>query len=102
MSLVLSQIKSSFRELARRHHPDKEKSNENNDSGEKFKRIREAYEILCNKEMRARYDAGESVRATSGGTVAEVDLGLILGALLKVIDSLISSLLTLIHFQIPR
>jgi curved DNA-binding protein CbpA len=72
------QIKASFRELARRYHPDKDQTREINDSGEKFKRIREAYEILCDKEMRARFDAGECVRAASGGTVAEVDLGVTL------------------------
>jgi DnaJ-class molecular chaperone len=69
------QIKASFRELARRHHPDKEKDGDRSDIGEKFKRIRQAYEILCDKDARARYDAGESVTLISGGTITEVDLG---------------------------
>ena len=69
------QIKASFRELARKYHPDKNKHHEQDDRSEKFKRIREAYEVLCNVEKRARFDAGEPFAVSSGGTIAEVDLG---------------------------
>ena len=70
------QIKSSFHLLARKYHPDKNRQSENCDNGEKFKRIRSAYEILCDPENRARFDCGESLLPTSGATITEVDLGI--------------------------
>jgi molecular chaperone DnaJ len=47
------ELKKSYRRLARQYHPDV-----NNDSGagEKFKEINEAYEVLSDENMRARYD----------------------------------------------
>lgn len=46
-------IKSAYRKLARKYHPDVNKSK---DAVEKFKDINEAYEVLSDKEKRARYD----------------------------------------------
>jgi len=46
-------IKSAYRRLARKHHPDVAKSK---DAGERFKEISEAYEVLSDPEKRRRYD----------------------------------------------
>lgn len=48
------EIKSAYRKLARKYHPDVNKTPE---ASEKFKDINEAYEVLSNKENRAKYDA---------------------------------------------
>ena len=47
------EIKSAFRKLARKYHPDVNKSP---DASAKFKDINEAYEVLSDKEKRQRYD----------------------------------------------
>src|SRR5256885_14249321 len=47
-------IKSAYRRLARKHHPDVAKTK---DAGERFKEISEAYEVLSDPEKRQRYDA---------------------------------------------
>ena len=48
------EIKSSFRKLAKKYHPDSQE-NENNNS-DKFKDINEAYDTLINEEKRKKYD----------------------------------------------
>jgi len=45
------EIKKAFRKLAHQHHPDKKGGDE-----KKFKEANEAYQVLSNKEKRARYD----------------------------------------------
>lgn len=45
------EIKKAFRKLAHQYHPDKGTGDE-----KKFKEINEAYQVLGNKEKRARYD----------------------------------------------
>ncbi|OGK95383.1 MAG: hypothetical protein A2W08_10920 [Candidatus Rokubacteria bacterium RBG_16_73_20] len=47
-------IKSAYRRLARRHHPDVAKST---DAAERFKELSEAYEVLSDPDKRRRYDA---------------------------------------------
>ena len=49
-----SEIKSAYRKLARKYHPD---VNKDKSAVEKFKDINEAYEVLSDKDKRARYDA---------------------------------------------
>ena len=49
-----STIKSAYRKLARKYHPDVNKTKE---AEEKFKDINEAYEVLSDKSKRQRYDS---------------------------------------------
>ncbi len=49
-----SEIKSAYRKLARKYHPDVNKTKEAED---KFKEINEAYEVLGDKQKRQRYDS---------------------------------------------
>jgi curved DNA-binding protein len=73
------EIKSAFRKLAKKHHPD---ANPNDPTAEaKFKEINEAYEVLSDKEKREMYDRFGTVNpqaapqwgGTTGGT--NVDFG---------------------------
>jgi curved DNA-binding protein len=50
------EIKSAFRKLARKHHPDVAKPKEKSAAEEKFKQINEAYEVLSDPEKRQKYD----------------------------------------------
>ncbi len=49
-----SEIKSAYRKLARKYHPD---VNKQKGASDKFKDINEAYEVLSDKEKCSRYDA---------------------------------------------
>ena len=53
-SATADDIKSSFRKLARKHHPDLAKDKKA--AEEKFKEINEAYEVLSDPEKRRKYD----------------------------------------------
>lgn len=53
-STTADDIKSSFRKLARKHHPDLAKDKKA--AEEKFKEINEAYEVLSDPEKRRKYD----------------------------------------------
>ncbi len=50
-------IKSAFRKLAMKYHPDQNADNKNAQA--KFAEINQAYEIIGDKEKRAQYDCGE-------------------------------------------
>lgn len=62
-------IKKAYRKLAMKYHPDR--NPDNKDAEEKFKEIKEAYEILSDNEKRAAYDqyghAGVDPNAGAGG-----------------------------------
>ena len=49
-----AEIKRSFRNLALRYHPDRNKNSE--ESKQKFMRIVEAYEVLSDQQSRKNYD----------------------------------------------
>ena len=61
-------IKSAYRKLARKYHPDVCKEP---DANEKFAEISEAYNVLSNKDKRAQYDQfgfeGPQMNGTSNG-----------------------------------
>ncbi len=50
------EIKSAFRKLARKYHPDMAKAKDKATAEEKFKQINEAYEVLSDPEKRKKYD----------------------------------------------
>jgi len=50
----IPKVKSAYRKLVRKYHPDVNKQDAN--AAEKFKQITEAYDILSNPETKAKYD----------------------------------------------
>src|SRR3989338_11000572 len=60
-----AQIKSAYRNLARKHHPDVDKSD---GAEKKFKEINEAYQILSDPQKKSAYDQyGHSAFESGGG-----------------------------------
>lgn len=49
-----AQLKTAFKKLALKHHPDRNGGSE--EAAKKFKEIGEAYEVLSDKDKRAIYD----------------------------------------------
>lgn len=54
------EIKKSFRNLALKYHPDKNKNSE--ESKQKFMKIVEAYETLSNEQSRKNYDSSRAFK----------------------------------------
>ena len=52
-----AEVKSAFRKLAKKHHPDRNKTDPK--AKERFSEVNDAYEIIGDKEKRAKFDAGE-------------------------------------------
>ncbi len=64
-SATAAEIKSAYRKLALKWHPDR---NKESDAHEKFKEINEAYEVLGNAEKKAKFDQfGHAAFNNSGG-----------------------------------
>ena len=59
-----AEIKSAYRKLAKKYHPD---LNKEEGAAEKFKEISEAYEVLGNEEKRKMYDQYGSAAFEQGG-----------------------------------
>src|SRR6201994_2893570 len=54
-----AEIKKSYRELARKYHPDANKGSA--DAEERFKEITEAYNVLSDDKQRKEYDEARSM-----------------------------------------
>ena len=61
------EIKSAYRKLALQWHPDKVTEEQKEEASKKFQDIGEAYEVLSDEELRAKYDRGEDVFENQGG-----------------------------------
>src|SRR5207244_12902210 len=65
-SATEEEIKKAYRNLAKKHHPDRNKGNK--EAENKFKEISEAYAVLSDKETRAQYDRlGREAFSFGGG-----------------------------------
>jgi DnaJ family protein C protein 3 len=66
-SATQKEIKKSYRDLALRWHPDKVSAEDKEKAGSMFQDIGEAYEVLSDEELRAKFDRGEQVFENQGG-----------------------------------
>lgn len=72
-STTPDELKKSYRRLAMKYHPDKNRDDE--DTTDKFKEITEAYQILSDPDKRARYDRfGHAAPEDFGMGAAGVDI----------------------------
>src|ERR671932_1809535 len=68
------EIKRSFRNLALKYHPDKNRNSE--ESKQKFMKIIEAYEVLSDEQARKNYDSNShQKRGTKARWTPSADFG---------------------------
>lgn len=70
-----AQLKTAFKKLALKHHPDRNGGSE--EAAKKFKEIGEAYEVLSDKDKRAIYDqyGEEGLKSGFGGGAQGAGMG---------------------------
>lgn len=71
-SATKDEIKKSYRKLSKKYHPD---INKDADAPEKFKEIKEAYEVLSDDQKRAHYDQFGHTDPNQGGFGGGGDFG---------------------------
>ena len=67
------EIKKAYRKMAMKHHPDRNQGDESKKAEEKFKEVKEAYEMLSDPQKKAAYDqyGHAGVDPNRGGAGAE-------------------------------
>jgi DnaJ family protein C protein 3 len=60
------EVKKAYREMALKWHPDKNTDNQE-EASKKFQDIAEAYEVLSDDDLRAKYNRGDQVFENQGG-----------------------------------
>lgn len=63
------EIKTAYRQLARKHHPDRNPDDPN--AEDRFKKIQKAYSVLSDEEKRKQYDAQRRFGGSGFGTGAQ-------------------------------
>ena len=63
------EIKTAYRKLARKYHPDSNQGDAK--AEERFKEISQAHDVLGDPEKRKQYDSGSGPFATGGGPRSE-------------------------------
>ena len=92
-----AEIKSAYRKLARKYHPDVNKTKE---AESKFKDINEAYEVLGDKQKRQRYDSLGAIGKADKAILHLQDLNnSVLVAVKAVIKALTSTVKIWVAFQ---